>query len=239
MNAPVEERGPLLEPEAVALKARLEALRENPAFRSHPLMEELEALARDHLRLLRRMDKITRISDGFQIQLKELNDSLQVASRTDPLTGIPNRRAMLEALEAEHARTLRARGELCIVMADVDRFKHINDTFGHAAGDRVLHTLAQALRDALRGYDLCARWGGEEFLVLLPGTGRAGALEVADKLVRVAAGLELSSGSEAMPVSLSVGVAQLEPGENLDALLRRADGAMYEAKAAGGNGVRG
>lgn len=239
MNAAPAERETFQDPEALALKARLEALRGTSAYRNHPLMEELEGLARAHFRLLRRMAKITRISDGFQIQLKELNESLQVASRTDPLTGVPNRRAMLEHLEAEHMRSLRNGTPLSVLMADVDRFKQINDTFGHEAGDRVLQALAQALGDSLRGYDICARWGGEEFLVLLPDADRAGALEVAGKLVEIARGLELSAGGASVPVGLSVGAAQLGPGESLDALLQRADEAMYRAKARGGSQVAG
>lgn len=227
------------DPAAADVRSRMEVLRSDPANRDHPLLWELERLGDAHLRLLRRLGKITRISDGFQSQLKALNEVLQQASRTDSLTGIPNRRAMMEDLRAELARTVREGGTMAVLMADVDRFKGVNDTFGHETGDRVLVALAHALRDALRGYDVCARWGGEEFLVLLPATGREGALEVGEKLRRAAAALSVTAAEARVTVGLSVGLAVLEQGESMDSLIRRADGAMYLAKRLGGNRVEG
>ncbi|BDU74368.1 diguanylate cyclase [Mesoterricola silvestris] len=227
------------DPASAELRSRLEALGEDPAYRGHPLMAELERLAEAHLRLLRRLGKITRISDGFQGQLKALNEVLQLASRTDSLTGIPNRRAMMEDLHAELLRTQRDGGSMAVIMADVDRFKAVNDTYGHEAGDQVLVALAQALRGALRAYDVCARWGGEEFLVLLPATARQGALEVGEKLRKAAAALSVPAAETRVTVGLSVGLAVLERGESMDALIRRADAAMYLAKRQGGNRVEG
>lgn len=218
---------------ATALRARLETLRADPALRGHVLLAELERLAEDHLHLLRRMEKITRISDTFQGQLKELNESLQELSSTDFLTGLSNRRAIMEAVAAEHGRALRSQEPLTLLLCDIDHFKAVNDTYGHAAGDEVLRALARAMRETLRRYDACGRWGGEEFLVVLPGTSAAGAQEAAEKLRRVASRLEVEAGDTRIPVTLSVGVAQLEEGESLDSLLRRADAAMYEAKRAG------
>ncbi len=230
---------PYRDPDAAGLRSRLENLRADPANRDNPLLPELERLGDAHLRLLRRLVKITRISDGFQGQLKALNEVLQQASRTDSLTGIPNRRAMMEDLRAELVRTAREGGTLAVLMADVDRFKAVNDTYGHETGDRVLVTLAHALRDTLRGYDVCARWGGEEFLVLLPGTARPGALEVAEKLRKAASALTVPAADAHVSVGLSVGLAVLEQGESMDSLIRRADGAMYLAKRQGGNRVEG
>jgi len=230
---------PYRDPDAASLRSRLEDLRADPANRDNPLLAEVERLGDAHLRLLRRLVKITRISDGFQGQLKALNEVLQQASRTDSLTGIPNRRAMMEDLRAELVRTVREGGTLAVLMADVDRFKAVNDTYGHETGDRVLVALAHALRDALRGYDVCARWGGEEFLVLLPGTGRPGALEVAEKLRKAATALSVPVAEAHVAVGLSVGLAVLEKGESMDSLIRRADGAMYLAKRQGGNRVEG
>lgn len=214
------------------LKARLAALRQDPAHAAHPLMKELERLADAHLRLQRRMDKITRISDGFQSLLKELNDSLQKVSRTDALTGLPNRRAMVEELHSEMARARREGSPMAVLMTDLDHFKAVNDTRGHEAGDKVLQALAQALRGALRAYDVCARWGGDEFLVLLPGTDVSGAQDVGAKLRNAIEALAIPAG-EGQRLGLSVGVAVLKPDESADELLRRADEAMYIAKNAG------
>jgi diguanylate cyclase (GGDEF)-like protein len=221
------------------LKARLEALREDPALQGNPLLRELERLGEAHLRLMRRLEKITRISDGFQSQLKDVNESLQRASRTDVLTGLPNRRAMMEELEAERARTVREGTPMAVLMVDVDHFKRVNDTFGHEAGDRVLQGLATTLKEALRVSDVCARWGGEEFLVLLPSTDRTGALEVGEKLRKAAGALLVWAGEARISVGLSVGAALLEPGQTLDTLLSRADAAMYEAKRQGRDRVEG
>lgn len=233
------QAGDIQDPEAAEVRGRLEALRENPAFRDHPLMGELEWLGDAHLRLLRRLGKISRISDGFQGQLKALNEILQQASRTDSLTGVPNRRAMMEDLQAERLRSVREGAAMAVIMADVDRFKSVNDTYGHETGDRVLVSLARALREALRAYDVCSRWGGEEFLVLLPATGRTGALEVGEKLRKAAASLDVPAAGAHVTVSLSVGLAVLEAGESMDALIRRADKAMYLAKSLGGDRVEG
>lgn len=213
-----------------ALKAHLAALRE--AHPDDPLLGEVERLGDAHQRLLRRMDKLTRISDGFQAQLKQVNASLQVASRTDPLTGLPNRRAMLEELRAERLRAIRKHIPMAVLMTDVDRFKTVNDCCGHEAGDLLLRTLAQVLRDALRAYDVCCRWGGDEFLVLLPSTDAAGAREVGEKLRRATEKLSASAGHRKIRLGLSVGVAVLEAEESIDDLLRQADQDMYAKKRA-------
>ena len=217
------------------LKTRLAVLRQDPANQGQPLMQELERLVEAHLRLQRRLEKITRISDGFQRQLRELNDSLRRVSRTDALTDLPNRRAMVEELHTEVGRARREGLPLAVVMLDVDRFKDVNDTCGHEAGDKVLQALSLALRKALRAYDVCARWGGDEFLVLLPGTDRAGAQDVGGKLRKAVEALPVPS-LVGQGLGLSVGIAVLGPDESVDALLRRADEAMYAAKHAGREG---
>ena len=232
-----KETGGAVDPRTAATLARLTALKADPALKDHPLLRELETLAAAHVRLVRRMDKLTRISDGFQGQLKELNDSLQRVSRTDPLTELPNRRAMMEELRSEMARSVREGTPMVVIMADVDRFKRINDTYGHEAGDTVLQGLGQGLQRALRAYDVCARWGGEEFLVLLPGTDAADAMGVAEKLRKAAASVMVPVGEEKVSVTLSLGVAALAAGDTLNALLRRADERMYEAKRRGGDHV--
>jgi diguanylate cyclase (GGDEF)-like protein len=222
--------------EETVLEARLEQLAQDPALHGDPLADELGALTRRHLRLLRRQGKIVRISDGYQNQLKQLNIALIQASNTDLLTGLANRRAMMERIQGELDRSDRGYARPSLLMVDVDHFKQVNDGFGHEVGDRVLQALARALGSALRGYDLCARWGGEEFLVLLPETGPEQALGVGEK-IRLAAG---QAGEDpALPaITLSVGVAARRRGETLTSLVQRADDAMYEAKRLGRNQVQ-
>lgn len=219
--------------EARELEQRLQALDLDPAYRDNPLRAELQDLTGRHLRLLRRLGKISRISDGFQRQLKEVNLALAEASYTDLLTGLPNRRAMVDRITSELDRSARGHSRPALLLADVDHFKQVNDTYGHEVGDQVLQGLASVFRAALRGYDTCARWGGEEFLVLLPETGLEAALGVADKL---RAGV--AAAREGLPaITISVGVAAAQEGETLTALIRRADDAMYAAKRRGRNRV--
>ena len=115
--------------------------------------------------------------------LQELNESLRIASTQDPLTGLFNRRLMLDRLQNEAALTKRRHNLFSVLMIDIDHFKNVNDTWGHHAGDVALTMVASALQMAIRTSDVCARWGGEEFLVLLPDTNEAGGLEIATRLL--------------------------------------------------------
>ncbi len=164
----------------------------------------------------------------------DLTSAYEKSSLTDPLTGLPNRRSAQQALQQESARARRHRTSLSIVMLDVDKFKSVNDRFGHGVGDQVLRQVAAALRSSVRADDVPARWGGEEFLVILANTDLDGARTCAE---RIRARVEGERFGVAGQVTVSAGVAQFEPGESLDALLARADGRLYEAKAAGRNRV--
>lgn len=157
---------------------------------------------------------------------------LAEAARRDGLTGLPNRDHASQRLAQLVGR---ARGApLSVILLDIDHFKSINDTWGHATGDAVLQRAADVLDRQLRQSDELARWGGEEFVVWLPGTGPADAQRVAAKLRAAMAGdvLLRPAGSD-RPVTVSLGVATWRAGESPEALLRRADRAMYRAKAAG------
>jgi two-component system cell cycle response regulator len=154
----------------------------------------------------------------------------------DSLTGQWNRAAILALLERELGRSRREGSPLAVALADLDHFKQINDTFGHLAGDRVLCQAARRMRSALRAYDALGRYGGEEFLAVLPGCCPAEAMTLAERLRKaVAEGpVELEGGR--LGVTLSLGVAAAAPGAvGAGLLLRRADQALYRAKAAGRN----
>ena len=170
-------------------------------------------------------------------QLRLLVDLLGARSDAahDPLTGLANRRAAADRLEAERRRALRRGEPLSVLLLDLDHFKRVNDQWGHAAGDRVLVAVAQVLHDELRGIDLAVRHGGEEFLTILPGTGTAAALEVADRLRERIARLRPPLPAAAPGITVSVGVATLLPGEGVGNLVGRADAALYAAKTAGRN----
>lgn len=162
---------------------------------------------------------------------------------TDPLTGLANRRHFDETLASEWDRAARGKHPLAVLMVDIDHFKKFNDTRGHTAGDECLKTVARAMREhCARPGDLVCRWGGEEFAVILPGTGAPGALHLARELVAVVRSLGLAHGSSpaAPMVTISAGAAAAKPGQGGSAasLVEKADAALYAAKQAGRNQAR-
>lgn len=171
----------------------------------------------------------------------KLEETLRLAALTDPLTGLANRRAFDDALEREWKRSNRTKTPLCLIMADGDHFKSINDTFGHAGGDLALRMIAERIgRVARRPSDVAARYGGEEFAILLPNTTLEGALNVAESIrARVdRARITLPDG-RAVSANITLGVAGMEPDETKQPgdLFRQADAALYRAKRTGRNTV--
>lgn len=157
---------------------------------------------------------------------------MQALASTDVLTALPNRRAMIDHLHAALSLAQRHGQAVSVALFDVDHFKLINDRHGHGAGDAALVAVGQLLSSPLRGSDRVGRWGGEEFLLVAPGTGAAAALELADRLRQHVAAHAFGHGD---PVTTSVGVAEYLPGDDADSLLQRADRAMYRAKGDGRN----
>lgn len=166
-------------------------------------------------------------------KLEQLALKFELSSRTDELTGLPNRRGFLDAAQVELARARRSGRPLAIVMADLDHFKHVNDRFGHAGGDAVLRSVAAVLRSSIRSEDLVARWGGEEFILLLPETDRAGAWQAAEKVRLAVAAREIPVDATPVRVTASFGVAAHAPDRTLDSTIADADRALYRAKEEG------
>ena len=176
---------------------------------------------------------------GFMVLLTQrLVLGLRRASRRDELTGIANRRAMDEALERAWQRFHRHGRGFAVVLVDIDHFKRINDTLGHAAGDAVLVQVAQRLQQHARASDAVGRVGGEEFLLLLDETAAAPARQSAERLRALLDGAPVAAAGQALTVTASVGVAVIDVRDrDVDALIRRADRALYRAKADGRNRV--
>lgn len=166
---------------------------------------------------------------------KRMERQLYQMSVTDPLTGAYNRRYFQERLEEEIERAKRTGETFSVVMLDIDHFKAINDRFGHRMGDLVLKALVKAVKDRIRKTDLLTRWGGEEFILLLPATPLEKAKILAEDLRQRIEGLKIP-GVEGFTVSL--GVTEYQPGDNPDTLISRADDLMYEAKKEGRNRVK-
>jgi len=190
--------------------------------------EELIARVRVQLKLKRLQD-----------DLKAQNLKLEKLSNIDPLTEIANRRALMRALDSEYQRSKRKRHPLSLLMVDIDHFKKINDRFGHQQGDLVLKAVAGAISDGLRDYDLAARFGGEEFALILPETDLARAAQVAERIRAKIAGLRLGGRLANLQVTVSLGVASRPSPDiqDVDDLIRIADDALYEAKQEGRNRV--
>jgi diguanylate cyclase (GGDEF)-like protein len=162
-------------------------------------------------------------------------------ARADAKTGLLNAATWEREAAAEVARAVRTFSPLAVVLLDLDRFKHINDTHGHLVGDDVLRNIAGSLSDVLREYDLAGRFGGEEFVLLLPQTRAPDALRIAERVRAHIARLPISApGGERVPVTVSIGVAALDSGTNrgLPELLAAADAALYRAKASGRDQVQ-
>jgi len=167
----------------------------------------------------------------------ELQTELAEQARTDPLTRALNRRAMAETALRETARSQRYGCALSMIVIDIDNFKHLNDTRGHAAGDRALQALVCRLNSILRQHDYLGRMGGEEFAILLPDTTGSGALAIAERVRLAVEQLEVPFETGSIRMTICAGAAQLDPILGWEEMMQRADAAMYEAKRRGRNRV--
>ena len=178
--------------------------------------------------------ELASINDTLKIKNKEL----QELSITDGLTGLYNRKHLMETLTSEVARAQRQRHPFSVMMIDIDHFKMYNDTFGHLAGDQLLRNIAAIFRESIRSVDYAARYGGEEFMIMLPEHGSDAAMEVAERIVAKVASQTSGDETDLGPVTLSIGLAVFpENGDTPEALVTRADAALYQAKRRGRNRV--
>lgn len=175
---------------------------------------------------------------GFLLLLKECADRELVRLATlDPLTEVANRRSFIVRLKQQVAQTDRTGQPLSVLMCDLDHFKHINDQYGHHAGDEVIRALVAVARQIQRGGDHIGRWGGEEFVILLPNTDLVGAAEFATRLNRCVAEKRISYNARQLSITVSVGVSEYVLGEDIQQTIDRADAALYRAKQNGRNRV--
>jgi diguanylate cyclase (GGDEF)-like protein len=165
----------------------------------------------------------------------ELNRELAEQASTDWLTCALNRRAMEEAALRETSRSMRHGYPLCMILIDLDHFKHLNDTRGHAAGDCALKAFACEVKQTLRRQDLLARTGGDEFTILLPDTSISTGIAAAERMRKMVEAMEVPFETGPIKITVSAGVAQFDPARGWDGMMRRADAALYEAKGNGRN----
>ncbi len=192
-------------------------------------------LAKRYDRQIRLLERVLRISDRYQSMLKDLNVALREASTHDLLTGIANRRLMMDCCrQADHQYTNQG-SPYSLVVIDADHFKLINDTYGHDFGDRMLVELAKVFRANLRSNDVCSRWGGEEFLGLINQADLSEAEPIVSRLLEAVRSSRLPYEQEMVTLTVSMGLAEHEAGETYADTFRRADEALFVAKRRGRN----
>jgi diguanylate cyclase (GGDEF)-like protein len=169
----------------------------------------------------------------FRLASSASEQRLKVLASTDDLTGLTNRRRMVETLQEEIARIRRSKRPATLVMADIDNFKKFNDTYGHQCGDMVLQGVASMLRARLRTQDVVARWGGEEFLFMLPETDMTGAGIAASKLREAIRQMKIQCGTKTLAVTMTFGIAPLDAAIGIDESISHADDALYRGKQEG------
>jgi two-component system, cell cycle response regulator len=188
--------------------------------------QELHARLRVGMRIL-----------DLQDSLIAAREELRFRASHDSLTGVANRGTILEALRRETSRQIRAGGCFGIIMVDLDHFKRVNDTYGHPCGDAVLHEAASRMTSSVRGYDVVGRYGGEEFLIVVPGADMTATLGLAERIRKTFESAPIATKEGDIKITASLGVAASMEGKRLDSdsVLRLADEALYRAKARGRN----
>jgi diguanylate cyclase (GGDEF)-like protein len=192
------------------------------------------------------VDYVTKPFDAFELRArvraalrtKHLQDLLIEHAHIDPLTGLPNRRALLERLQREWARLQRHGGTLAFIMADIDNFKQVNDAYGHNIGDRLLQEVARSIARQCREEDLPARYGGDEFAIVVPDEAASRAAHLAERCRQDIAEIRLPLRSEIVQTTASFGVADAAAAPSIETLVQHADEALYRAKDAGRNRVQ-
>ncbi|MFZ5564982.1 MAG: GGDEF domain-containing protein [Thermodesulfobacteriota bacterium] len=165
-------------------------------------------------------------------------DRFENASKRDPLTGLSNRRDILERMETEYQRQARSGRPFALILGDIDNFKNLNDTCGHDCGDSVLSRVARLIKNQVRGIDCPSRWGGEEFLIMLVETDRDGAFTVAERIRKKIQDTDFTFKGKPLPVTMTFGLSVFHgTGDDAEACIRRADQALYEGKRQGKNRV--
>lgn len=229
---------------SVLLEVELAALREVDNIaeferKKETLLSEMEKTLRGQRQLRKHFDRLSNYLSLVETDSRRLSAELSramVLSLTDELTGLPNRRAFLQRLEDEISRAQRYSNVLSLAVVDIDKFKPVNDVYGHAAGDAVLRKYAQDILSQFRYHDLAARYGGEEFAVIFPNTDAEGVVQALKNVQLRLKGAHVEFEGESIPLpTFSAGVAVYDRAETMNQFVQRADEALYNAKRAGRN----
>ena len=207
--------------------------------------EEIQARVETHLMIRRlrvQLEEANQQLAARVVELTRLNEEVQRLANEDVLTGCFNRRHFMELAEMEIKRSMRYKQSLSFLMMDIDHFKSFNDRYGHQIGDQLLCHLVSLCQKQLRVADTLGRYGGEEFVILMPETGRDGAKEASERLHKSIEEMNIDTPEGKLAITVSMGLTSLESGfdetQTLDMLIKRADKALFTAKKAGRNCIR-
>lgn len=224
---------------------------DHPPLSTEVLLTEYNTLYQEYSKLLKKTIKITHIGDSNQRKLLMANERVQIQkeeliaaykkmellARTDPLTNLSNRRDFLDKFQEEIFRFERSGKPFTVVLGDLDDFKLINDRCGHDCGDYILVSISRILRSMVRKQDIVSRWGGEEFILLLPEAPLTGGKKVAETIRKRIAGESFLFADKKISITISLGVSEFEKNMNIDRCIKKADEALYEGKQKGKNCV--
>ncbi len=201
----------------------------------NPLLPEFKELYQHYKNVLQKVEQLSIEKVRIEQEMVDINRSLDLATRIDPMTGLANRRSMMEQIDQEFSRAQRHQRTASIILADLDNYRALNEKYGYNAGDDVLIEVARVLKCCLRSEDICARWGGEEFLILLPETGIEGALAVANKIRESVDMTEFKASRPGIHTTISLGVCEYRSHLNIMESLNSAELALRKAKTGGKN----
>ncbi|MDD2309646.1 MAG: GGDEF domain-containing protein [Desulfuromonadaceae bacterium] len=215
--------------------AHFEQLLSDRSHEGNPLMMEYRLLYDEYCALKHREVLIEKEKKSLKTLLGEMDRSLVLVTRIDPMTGLANRRDIMEKMERELSRSERHQRTFAVILLDLDNFKKLNEKYGFNDGDDVLVEVARVLRGCVRNEDVCARWGGEEFLFLLTETNLEGALTLARKILESISMTEFKANRPGIRITASIGLCEHQAGETIHDCVGRADMALRQAKEGGKN----
>jgi len=199
------------------------------------LLEEFSHLSRCYEMLRLQVNKLSSENEQLKTELVNMVRSLDLASRIDGMTGLANRRDIMEKIDREATRSQRHQRPLTVLLINIDDFKKVNDTYSYNSGDDVLVEVARVLRSCVRNEDICARWGGDEFLFLLPETAVESSLPVAGKVLEAVAMTEFKANKPGIRITVSIGICEHQPNHTVQETISKVHQALLLAKKGGKN----
>lgn len=199
------------------------------------LLEEFTHLNQCYTMLRLQINKLSAENDQLKTQLVNMVRSLDLASRIDGMTGLANRRDIMEKIDREATRSQRHQRPFTILLVNIDDFKKVNDSYSYNSGDDVLVEFARVLRSCVRNEDICARWGGDEFLILLPETDTENSLPVANKVLEATNMTEFKVNKPGIRIAVSIGICEHQPAQTVQETISRVHQALLQAKKGGKN----